>query len=301
MKITLLQWRSFLAVADSLSFTAAADRLRIRQPTLSSNIRNLETALGARLFDRDTKKVRLTPFGIECKRLAERLIGEAERIEIELRQHLSGERGALRIASIPNIFPTLLAAPLSEFRAQRPEVALQFADVTSDEAIYRVRQGQADLAIGLSLGEDADLRFRRLAEHRCVALLPARHRLAAKNTIAWMELLDERLILVQSRDSVASRVAQSLRDAGVAPRIDYRVNELTTAMGLLEGGFGVAIMAHHTAECVLKPGLVMRDLIDPRIVGQLFVITRADKDPSPALRVLIETLLRHAARQPRTA
>jgi LysR family carnitine catabolism transcriptional activator len=291
MKITLQQWRSFLVLADSLSFTEAAERLHIRQPTLSSNIRNLEEAIGAKLFDRDTKRVELTALGASCRGLAERLLDEAERAEIELRQYLSGNRGQIRVASVPNIFPTLLAPALAAFRAARPEVSMQFADTTSDEAIYQVRQGKVDIAIGLSRGGEEDLRYQKLGEQRLVALLQAKHPLASQDVIEWSDLRDQPLILVQSRDSVGLQVAHTLRESGIAPRIDYRVNELTTAVALLDSGFGIALMGHNTAEYAVRPGFVIKEICSPSIAGQLFLMTRADKEMSPLLKDFVKTIM----------
>jgi LysR family transcriptional regulator, carnitine catabolism transcriptional activator len=294
MKLTLLQCRSFLSLAETLSFTAAAERLHIKQSTLSSTIQNLEATVGAKLFDRDTRKVRLTALGVEFKRMANRLLDEAERTEAELRHHVSGERGSLRIAALPNIFPTLLKNSLAEFRIANPGIRLQFADVTSDEAIRQIRHDQADVAIALQISEDADLRYRFLDEHRYVALLPKTHALASRDKIAWQDILKEDLISVQSRDSVGLRIGKILREAGVAPAIAYRVNELATAVGLLEAGFGIGLMAHHSALHALRPGLVMRDLFEPAIVGKVCLITHAEKEWTPAVKQIHEIFLRNA-------
>lgn len=294
MKITLVQLRAFLALADSLSFTAAAERLRITQPSLSSTIRNLEATIGGRLFDRDTRKVRLTHLGVDCRRLAMRLLQEAERTESELRRHVAGERGALRIASLPNIFPTLLKPALAEFRQLRPGVRLRFADVTSDEAIRQLRNDQADMAIVLKIADDADLRYRFLAEHRFVALLPLTHPLAARPTLTWLDLQGVDAVLLQSRDSIGSRISEFLREAGVVPPATYRVNELSTAVALVDAGFGIGLMAHHSAEHARRADLVMRDILEPAVVGTIAMITSAARELSPPVALLQDILVRHA-------
>jgi LysR family transcriptional regulator, carnitine catabolism transcriptional activator len=301
MNITLLQLRAFLALADALSFTAAAERLHIRQSTLSSTIRNLESSLGGRLFDRDTRRVQLTALGLACRRLAIRLLDEAERTEEELARHVRGETGRLRIAALPNIFPTLLAPALANFRQGNPGVALQFVDVTSDDAVQQLRNGQADIAVAVQLADDADLRYQLLDIQRFVALLPASHVLAAQPSIAWSDLVAQELIVVQSRDAVGARIASALRQAGLTPQLDHRVNELPTAVGLLQAGFGIALMGHHTAEHALRPGLVMRELHEPAIDGRVCIITMANNELSPSLKRLQEVLLRHAPARLRPA
>lgn len=299
MKLTLIQLRAFLAVADALSFTAAAERLRITQPSLSSTIRNLEASLGGRLFDRDTRKVRLTALGADCRRLAVRLLDEAERTEAELRSHVAGERGAIRIAALPNIFPTALKAGLAEFRALRPTVRLRFSDVTSDEAILQLRDDRADLAIVLQINDDPDLRYRFLAEHRFVALLPGAHPLAGRASITWADIEREDAVLLQSRDSIGLRIGHYLRDAGIATPATYRVNELSTAVALVDAGFGIGLMAHHSAEHALRPDLVMRDINEPSVVGALSMITLAARELSPPVALLQDILARNAPKSTR--
>ena len=291
MKITLIQLRSFLAVAEALSFTAAAERLHVKQPTLSATIRNLEVALGGSLFDRSTHKVRLTALGMECKRLSRRLLEEAEQTETALLRHIQGKTGALRIAAVPNIFPTLLKPALAEFRIRYPGIDLQFVDVSGDEAIELLRSEQADMAIALQIGDASDLRYRFLDEQRYVAVLPAQHPLAQEESIPWQSLSQENLIQLQSRDTVGTQVSLALHSAGVVSRISHRVNELSTVIGLLEAGYGIALMGHHSAHYVLKPGWVMRDLSAPRMVGRIAMITLADTELSPQIKSLQQTLL----------
>jgi LysR family transcriptional regulator, carnitine catabolism transcriptional activator len=125
--------------------------------------------------------------------------------------------------------------------------------------------------------------------------------LAAQPSIAWSDLMAQELIVVQSRDAVGARIASALRQAGLTPQLDHRVNELPTAVGLLQAGFGIALMGHHTAEHALRPGLVMRELHEPAIDGRVCIITLANNELSPSLKRLQDVLLRHAPARLRPA
>lgn len=291
MDLTLLQLRSFLAAADALNFTAAADRLKIRQPTLSSNIKSLEAAVGGRLFDRDTHSVRLTELGVVCQRHARRLLEELDRAQADLQRHVQGVAGSIRIAALPHIFPALLASGLARFRALRPDVSLQFHDVPTQEAIDLLRQGQVELAIVNELGNEPDIRYQLLAERRFVALMPFGHPLAAAVELGWRELQGHDLIVVKTREMDESQLMHSLRLSDALPAIKYRVNQLSTAVGLVEAGLGLALMAHYTAQHVLRPPLVVRRLVEPELVGRVSLMTLAHREQSPQIRLLHETLV----------
>ena len=298
MNITLAQMRSFLALAESLSFSRAADRLGVTQPTLSAAIRNMEESIGGKLFDRDTRKVALTALGIDCKRLATQLLEEADRVESQLRNHVLGRRGAVRVAAPANLFPGLLAPGLVAFRAAHPEVRLEFSDVTTDEAVRRLHLHQADLVIGLRMDSDPDLRARPLSHVPYVGILPESHPLASRRTIRWQDIRLEDVVVLQARDSVTTRVTQALGEAGVTPKAAYRVNELSTAAALVNGGFGIGLMGYWSALHMHRPGLVIRELSAPAFSGVVSMLTLARVDVSPQVRELQVALRRHAPALP---
>lgn len=298
MDLTLLQLRSFLATADALNFTAAADRLKIKQPTLSSNIKSLEAAIGGRLFDRDTHSVRLTDLGRACQQHARRLLEELDRAQSDLQRHVQGVAGSIRIAALPHIFPALLARGLARFRALRPDVSLQFQDVPTQEAIELLRQGHVDLAIVNELGNEPDIRYQPLAERRFVALMPKDHPLAGMAKLGWRQLQGHDLIVVKTREMDDSQLMQSLRLAGVLPTIAYQVNQLSTAVGLVEAGLGLGLMAHYTAQHVLRPPLVIRPLVEPELVGRVSLMTLALREQSPQIRLLYDTLVETLRQRP---
>ena len=291
MDLSLLQLRSFLAAADALNFTTAAERLKIKQPTLSSNIKSLEAAIGGKLFDRDTHSVRLTDLGRVTQNHARRVLEDVDRARVDLQMHVQGVAGSLRIAALPHIFPALLARGLARFRALRPDVSMQFHDVPTQEAIELLRQGHVDLAIVNEHANEPDIRYQALAERRFVALMPTTHPLAGVAHLGWQQLQGHDLIVVKTREMDESEFLQSLRLTGALPSITYRVNQLSTAMGLVEAGLGVALMAHYTAQHVLRPQFAIRPLVEPELVGRVSLMTLAHREQSPPIRLLHDALV----------
>ncbi len=299
MDITLVQMRAFLALAESLSFTRAADSLGVTQPTLSATIRHLEEAIGGKLFDRDTRKVALTALGLDCQRLALQLLNEVDRVEGQLRSHVLGRRGTVRVAAPASLFPGLLLPGLVAFRRAHPGVRLEFADVTNDEAVHRLRVHQADLAIAVRAVSETDLRAQPLGHYPYVAILPDAHALAARRAIRWRDIQTEDVVVLQARDSLTALVARALGEAGVTPQAAYRVNDLSTAAALITGGFGIGLMGYWSAHHLLRPGLVIRLLSEPSFNGALRMLTLPSIELSPQVRHLQDALRRHAPALPR--
>lgn len=301
MKISLAQMRAFTVLADCLNFTVAAQRLHVTQPTLSTTIHNLEDALGARLFDRDTRKVRLTAFGQDSLQLMGHALIEADRAERELREIVKGQRGVVRMAALPQLFREVLREPLAGFRAEHPKVRLDVRDVDSEEALTLLRRGSVDLALVLRVTEDPDLRHEELGEQVLVAVLPGDHPLARRRRIRWQELAREQLVVVHSSGSVGSQINRSLTDAGIQVSWTHRVNQVVTAGGLVEAGFGIGVMSNHSAQHLVSATIVVREVTQPRLARPLCLMTRAGYELPPAASALRARLLaaRPGARQVR--
>lgn len=293
MNISLLQLRSFLAASEHLNFSEAAERLGIRQPTLSSNIKSLEAAIGGRLFDRDTHRVTLTELGRECQRHARRLLGDFDRTKDDLRKRVAGVSGSIRLAALPYAYPSLLARPLARFRELRPEVSFRFEDVSTVEAIEMLRADQVDLIIVNDVDEVPDLRIQFLTERRISALLPEGHALAASDRIGWAELRGQEVVIVNSRTLDESPVIKPLHQLDLLPTITHRVNQLSTAVGLVEAGFGIALLSQHTARYSLRPGLVARPMVEPELVSKLSMMTNAGRTLAPQVQLLQSVLASH--------
>ena len=297
MNFTLQQLRAFLAVADNLNFSSAAQRLGVRQPTLSAAIKGLETALGARLLDRDTHRVSLTDLGRDLQSHARRVLQDVDHIQDDLRRRIQVRAGSIRLAALPYLFLNLLAPPLAEFHRLWPDIAFQIEDLSTNDSLDLLRAGHVDLVVGNEVADAPDLRCQFLAERRFVAVMPQAHPLAAHLRLPWAALDGQQVIVVKSREINESLVLEPLRQAGLLPKVSHPVHQLSTALGLVEAGFGIAMMGQHTASAVLRPGWVARPMVEPELVGRLSLMTLANRALSPPEQALQEVLLAHFQRR----
>lgn len=295
MRFNLIQLRAFLAAADTLNFTVAADRVHVAQPTFSATIRNLEEEVGAKLFERSSRKVRLTPVGAQFVPLARRVLAEVDRATLEMTDLVTMRRGSVRFSALPVLYAHYLQKALAQYRADWPGVRLELFDLSTGEAIEQLRRDQLDLAIVAQVGEENDLDFHPLCERTVVAVLPPDHPLATTKTIEWRRVLKEKTVLLQGAGPMGSHVDTELLKAGLRFVPDYHVGQLPTAAGLIGAGFGVGVMSNLTAGALEHEGLVVRELVRPRISRPLSLVRLAGREPAPAARQLYEMVEQHWA------
>ncbi|MCM5569929.1 LysR family transcriptional regulator [Burkholderiaceae bacterium FT117] len=247
MRITLRQMEAFRAVARLASFSQAARALHLSQPALSATIRKFEEAIGAKLFDRDTRNVRLTSVGQEVLTVTDSLFDDFDKAMASLRDFLSGRRGRLSVAASPSVAAGFLPPVIAAFRRMHPEVELQFSDVLAESAIGAVKAGQVDLALAPQVSLDADLEFRPVFRDTMVALARADHPLVARRRITWKDLAPYDLIFPNRSSNVRQLIDAACIAQGVALRSGLDVGHASTVMGLAVNGVGVGVLPRSLA------------------------------------------------------
>jgi len=251
--VELRQLRYFVAIADRLSFTRAAEDLVIAQPALSAQIQKLEAEVGAALFVRDKRHVELTDVGRRVLGEARLALAHADRA---LRLGADGARGItgrLRIG-YNRVFPIVqLSRCVRAFRDARPQVEILLDQTPAAEILAHIRNETMDAGLILlpseSLPEDVQALHMFSADVN--ALLPTDHPLAARASVGLIELRDEPFILVNTRDGFESQfemVMQSCRRAGFVPTVAQEVSETRLVFGLVAAGLGVSLISSALAE-----------------------------------------------------
>ena len=144
INVDLAELQAFASLAELRSFRAAADELGLTGSAVSRAIARIEDRLGARLFDRDTRNVALTPQGAALQQLTQRILTEAEAALTEFQAYLSARRGRVTLAGLPSITASLLPGLITRFLASHPEVEVSIVDALSDGVVDAVLEGRAD-------------------------------------------------------------------------------------------------------------------------------------------------------------
>jgi DNA-binding transcriptional LysR family regulator len=258
--------RYFVAVADTLNFTRAAEKLRLAQPSLTRQIQNLEEEIGVRLLNRSKKHVALTEEGSAFLIDARRVLALAEE-SIQSVQRLSrGETSQLNIAYLSNFNFDLLPKTLGAFRQEYPHIALNLFDMTPAEQFRALDARKIDLGfVGLRFPSAAsDLQWECIARHKTVVVLPSRHPLTQKGRLTLEDLKTMFFVGMSEKSHPGFRnwLSATCQAAGFAPRILQDADLEPGLMRFVAEGLGVTL-AREQIKNLPHPGVAFRPLHPP--------------------------------------
>lgn len=287
MNIGLEDIRAFLVIAELQSFSQAADRLAVSQSALTRRIQKVEDHLGARLFDRSTRHVAPTAVGRAFLPMAERMVGAFERSLGQIDDVIRKRRGVVTVASLMTVAFGLLPRVARAFAQAYPEVRLRILDATGSEIADHVRSGEAEFGIDMEGEPDADLAFEPLAVERYVLACRPDHPLAGASPVDWSALAAHECVVLGPQ----SGIGRQLRAA--VPTLDWRfeMQHLSTVMGFLAAGIGVAAIPSLALSSTNPADLVYRPLTEPVVERRIGVIRRRGAALSPAAQSLRDVII----------
>jgi DNA-binding transcriptional LysR family regulator len=248
------QLRHFLAIADTGTFTAAAERLHISQPGLSASIRQLERRLGAQLFIRTRRRAELTEAGRDLYAGARRALATLDALESHVRRGPGVTKSTISVGSIPSFAGLELAALISRFTAENPDVDVAIEVGMPLHLFEQVANEEVELAfVTMPVEQPANLQVTPLATYPMVLACPLGHRLASRDSVTLNELTGEQFV-----DFDRALTARHVNDQAFATeRIDRVVrvscNEIGSLLELVAHGLGLAIVPRPLAIATRVP------------------------------------------------
>ncbi|MDM0011025.1 LysR family transcriptional regulator [Variovorax sp. J22P168] len=268
--------RYFVVLADELHFGRAARRLAISQPPLSVAIRQLEESVGARLFERNSKEVHLTPAGLAMRDSARRLLRQAEEAALQARDVSLGMAGRLRIGFVGAMLYRGLPQALGSFQASHPAVRITLSELNSGEQITELLHDRLDVGFVHSSRMPAELRHALLVSEPFVACLPTGHRLARRRSLSVESLRDEHFVLFARAVSpdYHERILAICAGAGFLPEVRHEVRHWLSVVSLVSQGMGVALVPSALRHAALR-GAVFRPLEDVATHSDAYAVWQA--------------------------
>jgi DNA-binding transcriptional LysR family regulator len=255
--------RYFLAVAEELHFSRAAVRLRMAQPPLSQQIRQLEQELGVALFNRTKRHVELTPAGQAFLDEARRVLAQAERAARAAPRAGRGEVGQLAIGFVPSADLDVLPRVLRVWAVRFPHVEIELQSLLPAAQVEALRDGLIQIGFVRLPIDDAGLVVESIQREPLVAALPQRHRVARNATVRLADLAGDPMILFP-RDIAPGyydTFLSACRSAGFNPRV-LHPGSMQTNLALVSAGLGVSLMPAAIRN-LRRTGVVYRPLAPP--------------------------------------
>lgn len=247
------QLRHFLVLAEETHFGRAADRLCISQPALSASMLRLEDDLGIRLFERDSKSVRITQAGELMLVRAREMLNSADKAKSFARSLSTGRMGRLDVGFSGPVLQGELDEVMSDCRLEFPGIEVVMHEITSQKQPELLRAGRLDAGLATFALPPPGLECIELLEDWFVACLPSDHRLATRKIIDIADLRDEPFV-VPSRDYAPSTYDQLMglcAIAGFHPRVAFESVHTLSSVSLVGRGLGVALVLGSAA----RPGI----------------------------------------------
>lgn len=265
--------QSFLVLAEELNFSRAARRLHIAQPSLSQQIRQLETEVETELFDRTVRPIRLTNAGQVLRTDAHVLISDMEATARQVRRAGQGQVGRLRIGfSYGGLYDVVLSL-LTRVRQAWPDANMVIHQLPEREQLTALRNRRVDVVLGrLTEPLTPDVVMHPLADERLIAILPTCHRLAGHETVTLCELRDEPFVMFPRRlePVVFDNYIHACRSVGFTLQMEHEVSDAQTQALTIAAGLGVGLSGEHLA--LRFPGLVYRPVEPPFTVAEIAVL-----------------------------
>lgn len=291
MDLSTRQLRAFCALADTLSFTRAATACHLSQPAFSALVRQLESQLGLRLFDRSTRHVALTPDGAAFEPAARRVLAELDGALAGAKSRAARETGRVTVALLPSLAAGWLPQVLAAFRARHAGIDVQVADVLSEACVEAVRGGQADFALAATRADTPELRAEPFCADDFHLVCPRGHALAKladprpRDVAAWP-------FIHLSRTSSVRACLEAATHPHPLPGM-LEVEQLATVAGMVRAGLGVSIVPALTLYQFRDAALRLKPLHWPGLARRIYLVRRRDRSLSAAAEGLSDWLRAH--------
>lgn len=286
--------RAFAALADTGSFSLAAEAVHLGQPALSQAIAKLESTVGVRLIERTTRAVRLTPAGEEFLVEARRVLEAYERLMLRGSEWAHLRRGRIELLTVPSMAHRLLPALVREFTAQHPGVSIDFHDHADPVLRQRLDRGEGDLAILSQRGPVATPALLPFLRDRFRVVLPRQHPLAAQEVIEASQLAGERLILLR-RGALFRSYMDAVISGLALTQEPMEVEQSATLTGLVEAGLGVSLLPSLSCPSPALRSVVSRPLARPEVSRIIAFALPPDREPMPPVQAFVASTFDYLA------
>ena len=290
----LKQLNAFIAIADLRSFSAAATKTGLSQPTLSRLLKQLETDMGVELVDRYHRPLHLTEAGVFFYDKISAILTEIDTVT-SMTQRLSAPSTALNIGFVPSVLYGLLPEVIAKLKQSHPDIEVNLKDISSYQQIDALKSGDIDIGFGRFAHQDPWIQQILLRHERYLVALPKAHPLADSDEQRLIDLANNRLILYHQTHLPISTTAIPIKPSsdqpffepvtepllhlfaqyGISPFMTTTVSDLQVALGLVAAGEGITLVPA-SLKTVRTEQIVYRRLLHENATSPIYLHTLKD-------------------------
>lgn len=274
MNITTRQLQAFTAIARLGSFTRAAEEIFVTQAGLSLMVKDFEAQVGARLFDRTTRSVRLTPAGESLLPIARGMLADWERATSNVGQMSAAAEQRVSVAATPLVASSVLPRWLHGFHQKHKSIRVNVSDLDRRSILQGIESGEVDLGLGAFFKSAVGIERQLLATFDLVVVSAGAKKAPRKRTLPWTSLAGRNLLSLGIDNPIQKLVDAQLRGIETVPSRSGPLQNIQTIIALVEAGHGEAVLPSFVAPACQRYEVTIQPLVDPVIPIDFFVVSK---------------------------
>jgi LysR family carnitine catabolism transcriptional activator len=295
MNVTTRQLQAFLTVARLASFTRAAEEIFVTQAGLSLMLKDLETQVGARLFDRTTRSVHPTAAGEALLPVVRNMLAEWQRATSNIGRLSAEAEQEVTLAATPLIAASVLPRWLEEFQKEHPGVRVQVSDLDRRQILLGIEAGEIDVGLGAFFKPAVGIERQLLATFQMVRLSakPAgstARKLRMFSRVPWTALASDRLLPLPADNPIQKLVDGQLRTLGLTPDRQGASQNIQAIIAMVEAGHGVAALPAFVTPACARYEVAIQTLVDPLVPIDFFVVSKKGRLKTALAATLMDAL-----------
>lgn len=289
---------AFMAVAERLSYAAAAEELNISPSSLTRRVQKLEYALESKLFERTTREVKLSIAGKQLFARAREIVETLAEVQASFKAPPNYRSPTLTIACVPSMIRELIPTIQDDLLRANPHARIRISDLSSNETNEAVLRAHADIGIGYLDKHNEGLDGVVLREETFVLAVRKGHELAGRESVPWRELLSQRVIGPVRESGIRILIDAAMAKEGISLKWYHETRHTDTSLLMAEAGIGVTAVPKSIYDGSHNPNLVAVDLVEPQITRRVGVLKRHGQSLKPLARELWNALVGPSAQLP---
>lgn len=290
MRFDLVELETFLVVVELGSFSLAARRLHISQPSVTSRVQRLESLLKTKLLVRTTRHVEPTNEGKRLQERAEITLRGLRDLLQEFQADAQAARLRVTIASTPMISAMMLPTMIHDFGVRYPDIEIHLRDLQYEDVIQKVESADVDFAVVAFDNDSKKLHFEPLSEEDILLIVPQGHPLAHAGKVSLSQLAEVPLVMLSRYSMLRDKLASELRQRNLAMQPTREVINLSTLLGLVDAGLGATVLPRSMAQRYAVDTRCTLEIEDIHLTRSFGILRNRNVEPTPAVDSFIKFL-----------